>query len=84
MSGHGIGHQPQPNPYRVVVSRDSFSLYPPCCGRQIVLGRDGLDITLPKVSQKVQCPGCLLCWQAHLRVSREGLSARWTRAERPA
>ncbi|MGH8930505.1 MAG: hypothetical protein ACRDZO_07690 [Egibacteraceae bacterium] len=83
MSGHGIGHPPQPNPSNVVVSREKLLFHPPCCCRPVPVDRGGLEITLPKVSQRLECPSCGLWWQADLRVSRDRLSASWLRAQKP-
>jgi len=80
VSGHGIGHPSQPNPQRVVVSRDSLLLHSPCCASPVVLPRDGLDISQP---QGLQCPKCRLWWRADLAATLDGVTASWLRAQRP-
>ena len=71
----------QPSPYRVVVSRTSFLLHPPCCIRPVVLARDGTDIQAPR---QIECPKCKRSWQAHLRADlHAGVTATWRRTVSP-
>jgi len=80
VSGHGIGHQPQPNPLHVVVSRDSLLLHPPCCTSPVVLSRDGLNLDH---AHRIQCSKCRLWWRADLRATVNRLSVSWLRGQAP-